>query len=205
MSDELVEGAQAHVFAYRQLQHQAIPLAILGDVGDTGGQTVGGGAWHQYLAINLDRAAADGAGAVDELHQLGTPGPHQAAEAQNFPLAQGETHPAHAGTGQILHLQADGTELACEARILFLQPATHHHLDDPVFVELAHRLLAYPFAIAQHGDPVADLEDLLEAVGDVNDAATLLAQLADDHEQLLCLGVGQGVGGLVHDDDAGIE
>ena len=88
---------------------------------------------------------------------------------------------------------------------MLLQPATHHHLDDPVFVELTHRLLAYPFAIAQHGDPVADLEDLFQAVGDVDDAATLLAQLADDHEQLLCLGVGQRVGGLVHDDDAGIE
>ncbi|MNO65827.1 hypothetical protein D3C76_565970 [compost metagenome] len=52
---------------------------------------------------------------------------------------------------------------------------------------------------------IADLEDLLEAVGDVDDAAALLAQLADDHEQLLGLGVGQGIGGLVHDDDAGIE
>ena len=43
------------------------------------------------------------------------------------------------------------------------------------------------FAVAEHGDPIAHGEHLLETVGNVDDAAALRAQPADDAEQALDL------------------
>ena len=60
-------------------------------------------------------------------------------------------------------------------------------------------------AVAQHGDAVGEVHHLLDAVGDVDDADALGGELADDAEEALAFGRGEGGGGLVHDEDAGVE
>ena len=56
--------------------------------------------------------------------------------------------------------------------------------------------------IAQHGDPVADLEHLVELVGDEDDRPPGRHQLAHHAEQLARLGGGEHGGGLVEDQRA---
>ena len=57
-------------------------------------------------------------------------------------------------------------------------------------------------AIAQHGDAIADVQHLLQAVGDEDDGYAAIAQLADDVEERLHLGFAQCRGRLVHDEHA---
>ena len=60
-------------------------------------------------------------------------------------------------------------------------------------------------AVAQDGDAIADLGDLLEPVRDVDDRPALGLERADDLEQPAGLAVGQRRGRLVHDHDLGVE
>ena len=59
-------------------------------------------------------------------------------------------------------------------------------------------------AAAQDRDPVGDGEDVLEEVGDVDDADAAVAEVADDLQQALGLGFLQGRGRLVEDQDVGL-
>jgi hypothetical protein len=58
-------------------------------------------------------------------------------------------------------------------------------------------------AVAEDGDAVAEFEDLLHAVRDVEDGAPARAELADDREEPAHLAVGEAAGGFVEGDDAG--
>ena len=59
-------------------------------------------------------------------------------------------------------------------------------------------------AVAEDGDAVGNLEDLVEVVRDVDDRDLLLLEPADDAEDELRLLLGQRGGRLVHDQDAGL-
>ena len=65
--------------------------------------------------------------------------------------------------------------------------APDHHADDAVDVGVGDLAAADELAVAQHGVAVADLEHLLEAVGDEDDAEALRLEVADDAEELLHL------------------
>ena len=60
----------------------------------------------------------------------------------------------------------------------------------------------HPLAVAQHGDAIRYLEDLVETVRDVNDSQSLLLQARDDAEEHLDLALRQRCGGFVHHQDA---
>ena len=60
-------------------------------------------------------------------------------------------------------------------------------------------------AIPKHGDPVAHLLYLLQAVGDIDDANPLRVQLVDCRKELFGFPLGQGGGGLVHDQDLRLD
>ena len=59
--------------------------------------------------------------------------------------------------------------------------------------------------VAQHGDAVAEREDLGHAVADVDDADAPRLQVAHDAEQRLRLGLGQRGGRLVEDQHPAVE
>ena len=84
------------------------------------------------------------------------------------------------------------------------RPADHHRDDlldlgvgGPDGIDVA--------AVAHDRDAVGDLLQLLQAVGDVDDAHALTAQLASDAEELVDLRIGQRGRRLVHDQDGGVE
>ena len=60
-------------------------------------------------------------------------------------------------------------------------------------------------AVAHHGDGVAEGEHLVEAVGDEDQRATLVAQAAGDGEEPVDLDAAQRRGRLVHDEQPGVE
>ena len=118
---------------------------------------------------------------------------------------QTEADAVYAGAAQIFYLQHLRPLRNPDARVLLVQLAANHHFDQAIFVDIADRVFADPFAIAQYGDPVADLEDFLQPMRDVDDAATIGTQLFNHPEQGAGFGIGQGIGGLVHDDDVRLE
>ena len=62
-----------------------------------------------------------------------------------------------------------------------------------------------PPALAQHGDPVGDREDVLDVVRDQDDRFALRAQPVDEAQDLADLGHRQGRRRLVHDDQIGVD
>ena len=56
-------------------------------------------------------------------------------------------------------------------------------------------------AVAEHRDPIADPADLVEPVGDVDDADALRGEPADDAEEGLDLALVEDRRGLVHDQE----
>ena len=91
------------------------------------------------------------------------------------------------------------------AGLALVDLAADQHLDEGAAVDVPDRLGAHELAVAQHGDPVADLEDLLQAVGDVDDPPPLGLQGGDDLEQAFQLGGGQHGRRFVEDDDPGLQ
>ncbi len=80
--------------------------------------------------------------------------------------------------------------------------AADHHGDEARFRHLGDGLGRDGLAVAQHGHAVGDLEDLVHAVADVDDADPLRAQRAHDVEETAYVGLGQRRGRLVHDERA---
>ena len=68
--------------------------------------------------------------------------------------------------------------------------------------QLAGEVLPDQRSVAQHGDPVADLVDLVQEVRDEQDRDAASLQLADDPEQLAHLVQVEARGGLVEDEHA---
>ena len=74
------------------------------------------------------------------------------------------------------------------------------HLGDQLHPgQLRHGIGAHQLTVAQHRDPVAELIDLIQEVGDKDDPQALGLQLAHHCEQALGLLLIQGGGGLVQD------
>ena len=112
----------------------------------------------------------------------------------------------HLARVEVLHLQHDRRVRRDHALGLgvLVDHAADHHVDDVVLGAVLGDQRADIAAVAHDGDAVGDDLDLVHAVRDVDDAQLLLAQIADDLEQLLDLRLGQRGGGLVEDDDLGL-
>ena len=86
-------------------------------------------------------------------------------------------------------------------RVLIFQLTADHHLNQQIFIQTGHFTLGDKLPIAKYRDVIANLEDLFHTVGDIDNTAPLRFQFADYAEQGFGLGVGQRIGGLIHNDD----
>ena len=75
-------------------------------------------------------------------------------------------------------------------RILILQLAADHHLNQQIFIQAGHFALGDKLPIAEDRDVIANLEDLFHTVRDIDNTAPLRFQFADHAEQGFGLGVG---------------
>ena len=67
------------------------------------------------------------------------------------------------------------------------QPAPEHHRDECLAIDGRERPVVDPTAIPEDGDGVTESVDLIEAMGDIDDAHGLGAQELDDPEEPLDL------------------
>src|SRR3954452_561157 len=200
---DLVDVSDRGVLADRQLEQQAEVLAVLGQQPEPGPHRAAGVAAAHPLAVDLDLAAVDRVGAEDRAQELAATRAQQPRDAADLAGAPLEVDRRR----RTRRLQAaDGeprlADRAVRRRIQRLDLAAHHRGDQRVLVEVAHRLARDEAAVAQDGDPVADLEHLLEVVGHVHHGVPLVAELMDAGEQRLRLGLGQRRRRLVEDEHA---
>ncbi len=205
---EAGERRQRDVAVDRLVEQEPLALALLGREPDPGVHRGGHGARAQPLGVDGDRAGGRASRAVDRLDDLRAPRAHETGETDDLPRAHLERHVLeHAAQAQSLDVQHDG----CVVRGLgglgedVLDGAARHEGDELLRRGLGDReVLRDGAAVLEHGDAVADLADLLEAVRDVHDRDARLGQLLDDAEEVAhLLGVQHGRR-LVHDDDAGV-
>ena len=206
-AQKLLEGRQDNIRFNIHAQCQAIALAILGEIANAMPDGILRGADVHPLAFHVDFAAIDGVGAKDGPRHLGAPGAHQPGKAQDLAFLQLEVNILDdrcPGSGFSPPAPHPGW-LFREFRSGFVDRPADHHADDLVdggFLGL-HGIDITP--IAHHRDPVGDLLQLFQAVGDMHHAHAFFAQLADHAEKLVDLRVGQRGGRLIHDQHAGIE
>src|SRR5699024_5468494 len=148
--------------------------------------------------------------AGDSFQQFVASGAHEAVDAHDLPAAYFQVDAVHdgplgvlpVGHHQITHLQDRFAELVARRRFAQVEVLPDHVPHDPFQVDLAALTVCSDAAVAQHDGAVGHLEGFLQVVGDVDDGHSAGEELADDLEEHLYFGGGQGRGGLVHDQDA---
>ncbi len=167
------------------------------------------------LTIYEHLAMIHSVGAKQDPDQVGPSRAHQAGQSQNFASTQCEANAVqHNGAG--IHGCASSAHIAhfkhhipLAGFGLFLEQLTQrpadHHVDNRVLGHTLNVPGAHVLPIAQHRDPVANLEDLLKAMGDEDHAQPLGLEVAHDVKQRGHLGLGQRRRGLIHDDDARLD
>ena len=149
----------------------------------------------------------------DEVGQLGAPRAQEAGQAQDLagvdlevkalqnarlaePLDAQHRLPGPLGGGLTLR-RGDALQVV---KGLPEQLRDQLHLGQPGGLELPHQ-----FAVPEHGDPVRHRVDLVDEVGHEEDGVPLGLQLPHHLEQLLDLAGVEAGGGLVEDQDLGLE
>ena len=81
-----------------------------------------------------------------------------------------------------------------------------NHVARQVFhAGIAHQALGHHCAVAQHGIAIANLHDFAQLMRDKNNADLLLPEGTQHLKNALYLRIGQGSGGLIHDNDGGLH
>ena len=197
----LVQGRERDVLAHVHDEHQAVALAVLGHVIDAVSDGLVGIGGVNPLAAQRDFALLPLVQAIDGLRQLRAACADESGHAQHFAAAHIKGDIPHQMVAQALHREDDVAQLHVHIGELLVQAAADHHADQARLIQLADGLLRDELAVAQDRRVLADFEDLLQSMGDVDDALLLFLERADDVEQALHLFVRQRVCGLVHDDD----
>ena len=152
------------------------------------------------LPVDEDPARIGVAYPEDGLGQLGAAGPDEAGEAQDLAPAQREIHTLELPfTREASDLQNRLAWTALAAGEELVEGPADHEADELFGVEFGGWRGLDVVAVPEHGDAVRDLEDLLQPVGDVDNAYALGGKVLDDAEELADLPLGQGRGRLVHD------
>ena len=138
-------------------------------------------------------------------HNLGAPSTDQTGKTQNFAAADMETDVLeNACVREPLDLQNRLTDWNVFLGEHIGDIAANHAGNEAALRDLRNRPLADGLAISHDADIVAELEDLLHAVRDIDDRAVFGGQAVDNLEEALDLARRQRGGGLVHDDDSGV-
>ena len=138
--------------------------------------------------------------AEDGASDLGPARAHEAGEADDLAAPELERDVGEeAAAREALGPEDDVSELHLLLREELVERAPDHEPDDLRLGELIGRARLDVTAVADDGDDVGELADLLEPVADVEDGHAAVAQAADGGEEAVDL-VGRECGGrLVHD------
>ena len=155
------------------------------------------------VPVDLDLAADGHTSTGEQLEQRGSATPDLARETHDLAASglevdrRGERRP-----GQAAHDRHRLTRTAATRRIQVLQRSPEHPLHELIGRELAHRHGRLAPAVAEDRHAIRELEHLAKSVRDVDDRAILGDQRPHDVLHAGDLGVGQGRGRFVEDEDA---
>ncbi len=203
------QDAQRDVVPDREARHDALGLAVLGDHGDARGDRGAHRTGCDHAAPHRYAAGIEGLRPVDGLRGRAAAGPEQAREAHDLAGVHDDVHVLeHVAPGEPVRLEHDlaliGPGLVPETR----DPGggrdlpAQHEPDQAQAGERGDRARVDEAAIPQHGHRVADPEDLVEPVRDVDDGDALCPEHRDRGEQAIDLGGFERRGRLIHDEHA---
>ena len=181
-------------------------FAVLREVTDAQGGRVSGGVDLDRLAAQGYRPRAYGVGTDQGPGHLGAPGSHESGKAEDLTLVQLEAHILEQALGrQPVHRQEDLPVVTQVFRPGVVGDLPAHHQRDDLPHGRGRRLAGVDVAaVPDHGDPVRDGLQLVNPVGDVDDAGLGGPEAPDQVVQHRDLGVVQRRGRLVHDEDLGV-
>ena len=186
-------------------QETAMRLAVLRQQADA--EPDGGARAGEPGFAPMQRKAfgARGIGADDGAEQLRPPRSGEAADAQNLALAHVEIDAVeHAGAGEAADGEDGFSETSQPGRKSVGDAPADHHADQAVMVDLIDRPRSDHRAVAQYGHAMADGEDFLQPVGDVDEGDALGREPPDHLEEFFELRPAERRRRLVEHDDAGI-
>ena len=198
---------QRGVVGHRHVERETMGLAVFGQVGNAVADGVARRVDLDLLVAQTHRAGLQRVGTEDGARHLGSPCPHQAGKTQDLATPQLERHLAeHPFSPEAAHRQQHlAAGHARGRRELVFQRTPDHAFDDLVDRGVGEIVRGDVAPIAQHRHPVDDRGHLVEPVRDVEDAHAAALQLVDHLEQLAGFRLGERRGGLVHDQQLGIE
>ena len=159
----------------------------------------------QFLPVHAHDAAFGTGRTVKQEHRLGTPCADEAGKAKDFSPVQLEADIFHTVAAEVLDLQHDllPGRIVLD-RIVIGKFAPDHQLNQTLLVRVLNADRVDVLAVPEDGNPVTDLKQLIQAVGDVDDGNALLLEIADDIEQPALFFHGDGCCGFIQDQHAGI-
>ncbi len=199
---DALEDRERQVLAHGLGPHQPLQSAILRHIGDPQAPRRRRAADGDRLAVDQDLARGRRRDAEDGEGKLGPSRADQPGDAENLARPQREAHVAdRIAAGEAAQLEHGPARRGGGFREQAVDGAAHHHRDQIGFRHLADRPGPDLHAVAEHGHSVGQREDLRQPMADIDDADSAAAQAADHLEQPTRVGIGQGSGRLVHDDE----
>ncbi len=201
---QALEDRKRGVRASAEHEHEPLPLPVLGYQPEPEAER-GRRIPHRHRgAVDGDDARGRAVEAEQRLRDLGAAGSHEAGQADHFARAHGKADAFEpAGAREPLHLEALGPRRLPE--VLGgdgLEVAADHHLDERALVEAGQGPRGHVGPVAQHGHGIAEMEDLAQAMRDVQARRALGAHAGHEREELGRLVFAQAARGLVEEDHA---
>ena len=194
------------VFQDIHVLDDAVFLAVAGQIADAQRQRLRGGMNHDWLAIHQDAPAIASHIAEHGAKQLASAIAQQARHAQHFARADAQRHIAVIGLKrQVFQAQHLRAQLSIARARLRAHLMAHHVARQVFHAGIAHQALGHNRAVAQHGVAIANLHDFAQLMRDKNNADLLLPEGTQHLKNALYLRIGQGGGGLIHDNDGGLH
>ena len=154
------------------------------------------------LPAELDAPLFELVEPVESSGSLGPAAVHQPGKAQDLALVQLEGDVRHLARRYAVGLQHHHVvRLAALFRVHLVHLVAEHVADELLLRQALVAQDGYELTVPHHGDPVADLEDLLQPVRNVDHRNVQLLELLDDAEKDLHLTVREHRRGLVPDED----
>ena len=176
---------------------------VFRQVGKPSGERGTRRAGFERSALDRERAGVERIDAEDAARDLGAARPDEARETDDLAPAELEGDVREdASPHQPFGLQHDVADLRFLLREEIVERAPHHQADDLAVRKLGRRTRGDVAPVSENGDDVGDRAHLLEAMTDVDDGNTTLAEAAYGGEEVLDLVGRERRRRLVHDQDA---
>ena len=129
-----------------------------------------------------ENAARSRVGAAQRPQQLRPPGAREPADADDLAPSDHDREPAQQLVRQVLDFEQHLARTLVPRRIDAGERPPDHHPHQRVAVEIPGPAAACDLAIPHHDDALADREDLVELVRDVDEGDALGRERVDDAE-----------------------